>query len=50
LTTYSQCVSRGAEKTIQLVKKAPKEFDEQKYIIKYWCLSENNINKTPTKG
>ena len=50
LTTYSQCVSRGAEKTIQLVQKAPKEFDEQKYIIKYWCLSENNINKTPTKG
>ena len=50
LTTYSQCVSRGAEKTIQLVRKAPKEFDEQKYIIKYWCLSENNINKTPTKN
>jgi hypothetical protein len=48
LTTYSECVSRGAEKTIQLVQKAPKEFDEQKYIIKYWCLSENNINKTPT--
>ena len=50
LLKYSECVSRGAEKTIQLVQKAPKEFDEQKYIIKYWCLSENNINKTPTKN
>ena len=44
--SYSECVSKGAEKTIELVSKAPKEFDEQKYIVKYWCLSEDNINKT----
>ncbi len=45
--SYSDCVMKGAEKTIILVQKAPKEFDEQKYIVKYWCLSENNSNKTP---
>ena len=47
LITYSECVSKGAEKTIALVEKAPKEFDEQKYIVKYWCISEDKINKTP---
>ena len=45
--TYSGCVAKGAKKTIELVAKAPKEFDEQKYIVKYWCLSEDSINKTP---
>ncbi len=45
--TYSDCVAKGAKKTIELVAKAPKEFDEQKYIVKYWCLSEDYINKTP---
>ena len=45
--SYSECVSKGANKTIELVRKAPKEFDEQKYIVKYWCLSEDYINKTP---
>ena len=45
--TYSDCVAKGAKKTIELVAKAPKEFDEQKYIVKYWCLSEDSINKTP---
>ena len=48
--SYSECVSKGAEKTIELVSKAPKEFDDQKYIVKYWCLSEDYINKTPTSS
>ena len=48
ILSYSECVANGAKKTIELVQKAPKEFDEQKYIVKYWCLSENSINKTPT--
>jgi hypothetical protein len=50
LDTWSKCVAKGSEKVIELVERSPKEFDDNKYMVKYWCISENKFNKTPVKS
>jgi hypothetical protein len=46
--TWSDCVVGGAQKIIEVVNQEKDVVDEQQVIIKYWCVSENNSNKTAT--
>lgn len=46
--TWSDCVVGGAQKIIEVVNQEKDVVDEQQVIIKYWCVSENNSNKTST--